>query len=184
MMKRCFVGLLVLGAFGAGFAGLSVPEFRDTGAGAAKRVIGQTAWVEIPEAGLSFLGRVDTGAESTSVHAESIHLDGGMVEFELVNRLGGRVRMRAPLAKTDVVRNAVGSEERMYVDLTIRHEGMEKRVRTSLNDRSALNYGLLLGRNWLQDDFLVDVGRGFERPRKSWDDRQPIAEPSHGMASR
>jgi hypothetical protein len=184
MVKRWSFGLLLLGAIGAGFAGLAVPESRQSGTHQSKRVIGQTAWVEIPEADLGFLGRVDTGAESTSVHAESIRRDGGEVEFELVNRLGKRVRMRVPLAKTDVVRNAVGREKRMYVDLTIRHEGMNKRVRANLNDRSGLNYSLLLGRDWLQDDFMVDVAREPVGPPDSWDERRLVAEESRGMASR
>jgi len=184
MVKRWFIGLLALGALGAGFARLPVTEPRQSVTHLSKRVIGQTAWVEIPEAGLGFLGRVDTGAKSTSVHAESIRVVGGKVEFELVNRFGGRVKMRAPLAKTSVVRNAVGREQRMYVDLTIRHEGSEKRVRASLNSRSGLNYALLLGRDWLQDDFVVDVAREPVRPPESWEDKQPIAEESRGMASR
>jgi hypothetical protein len=29
----------------------------------------------------------------------------------------------------------------------------------NLNDRSAMKYRLLLGRNWLENDYLVDVAR-------------------------
>ncbi len=184
MGKQWSVGMLVLGALGAGFTSISVSKPEQSVTHLSKRVIGQTAWAEIPEAGLRLLGRVDTGAASTSVHAESIRLNGREVEFELVNRIGKRVKMRAPLAKISVVRNGVGSEQRMYVDLTIRHEGVEKQVRAGLNDRSGLDYALLLGRDWLQDDFVVDVACEPVRPPESWLDERPMTEASRGMASR
>ncbi len=152
MAKRWILGLLGAGVLCAGWTRL--PE-----AAASKRVIGQTAQVQISEAGLEFLGRVDTGAASTSVHAESVKVEGDMASFVLVNRTGGRVKMRAPIVKTAMVHNPEGSEKRIYVDLTICYQGLAKRVRANLNDRSGLTYAVLLGRNWLQDDFLVDVSR-------------------------
>ena len=79
-----------------------------------------------------------------------------------------------------MVRNAVGQEERVYVELTIRHQGVEKQVQASLNDRSSLNYALLLGRNWLQDDFVVDVTRNAVPPSQPW----PETDDSRGVASR
>ena len=168
-----FIGLGLIGALGAGWNLLPAKQ-------ASKRIIGQTAWVEVAESGLGFLGRVDTGAASTSVHAESIRIDGEMVDFVMANRSGNRVRMRAPLIRTSMVRNAVGEEERVYVELTIRHYGLEKQVQASLNDRSSLNYALLLGRNWLQDDFVVDVTRDAVPPAQPW----PATDDSRGVASR
>jgi hypothetical protein len=184
MGKSWFIALLLLGALGAGVAEFSVTQPEQSARHLSKRVIGQTAQVEILEAGLRFVARVDTGAESTSVHAESIRMIGEEVEFELVNRFGGRVKMRAPLAKTSFVRNAMGREERMYVDLTVRYGDMDKRVRASLNDRSALNYGLLLGRDWLRDDFVVDVAQEPVLPPQPWEENQSVAEESRGMVSR
>jgi hypothetical protein len=178
MAREWLILLLALGAMGAGW--IRVPD----GEG-AKRVIGQTARVEIAEAGMEFLGRVDTGAASTSVHAESVRVDGDVVDFVLVNRDGGRLEMRAPLAQTKLVRNAEGSERRVYVELTVRHEGIVKRVIANLNDRGGLTYALLLGRDWLQDDFVVDVSREELLPPEESMESEP-ADPgdSSELASR
>jgi hypothetical protein len=170
MAKRWILGLLGIGLLAAGWT--RRPETLT-----AKRVIGQTVQVEISEAGLEFLGRVDTGAASTSVHAESVKVEGDIASFVLVNRKGGRVSMRAPIVKTAMVHNPEGGEKRIYVDLTICYQGLAKRVRANLNDRSGLTYAVLLGRNWLQDDFLVDVSREpVQRPEPV--DRELLASKS------
>lgn len=168
MLRSSLFLLLICGALGVGM--VFVPARK-----AEKRVIGQTAHVEIAEAGLEFLGRVDTGAASTSVHAESVQLEGNTVSFYLLNRAGDRIKMQAPLAKTALVRNPEGSERRIYVELTLRHEGAEKQVLANLNDRSDLTYALLLGRNWLQDDYIVDVTREAVRPPEIHNDSRTLA---------
>jgi hypothetical protein len=122
-----------------------------------KRVIGPTETVEIAEASIGLLARVDTGAKTTSVHAEAIKVDGGFVSFELAGPCGARLPMRLPIAKTQSVRSAVGSEERIFVELTLEHDGHAKAVLVNLKDRSHMTYPLLLGRNWLEDDYVVDV---------------------------
>jgi hypothetical protein len=61
--------------------------------------------------------------------------------------------------KTSAIRTSEGREVLLYVYLTISRQGVEKRVLVNLNDRSAMKFGLLLGRNWLESDFLVDVAR-------------------------
>lgn len=133
----------------------------------AKRVIGQTARVGIEETGQTFVARVDTGAATTSVHAEEVRVAEGMVDFVVVNRDGTRLPLQLPLARTGTVRNSGGSKERVFVEMTLSHEGTSKRVLVNLNNRSRLTYPLLLGRNWLKDDYLVDVSRTPEAPLRT-----------------
>lgn len=132
-----------------------------------KQVIGQTARVGIEEAALEFVARVDTGAASTSLHAESVQIENDIVDFIAVNQDGARVPLRLPLAKTARVRNSGGSKERVYVEMTVNHQGRSKQVCVNLNDRSGLTYPLLLGRNWLQDEYLVDVSLAPAAPNDS-----------------
>jgi hypothetical protein len=129
-----------------------------------KRVIGQTARVAIQEVSLEFLARVDTGAASSSMHAESVRIQGEMVDFIAVNQDGARVPMRMPVARTATVRNSGGGKERIFVEMTLNHEGRSKQVCVNLNDRSGLNYPMLLGRNWLADEYIVDVSHQPEDP--------------------
>jgi hypothetical protein len=93
------------------------------------------------------------------VHAESLRVKDGMASFELVDHAGRRVPMRLPVARTGTIRNAERSEERIYVEMTLQYDGNAKKVQVNLNDRSGLTYPLLLGRNWLKDDYLVDVSK-------------------------
>lgn len=43
------------------------------------------------------------------------------------------------------------------VRLPLRWHGITKNEEVNLRDRSAMRYKLLIGRNWLAKDFLVDV---------------------------
>lgn len=140
-----------------------------------KRLIGPTETVEISEASIGYLGRVDTGARTTSLHAESIHMENGTVHFSLVGADGERVPVRRPVAKIDTVRSAAGSEERVFVELTLQHGDLTKSVLVNLKDRSHMTYPLLLGRNWIADDYLVDVSRQAPMPSDPADELMKLA---------
>jgi hypothetical protein len=43
------------------------------------------------------------------------------------------------------------------VPLKLRWQDVEKKVLVTLNDRNNMKYPILLGRNFLRGDFLVDV---------------------------
>jgi hypothetical protein len=43
--------------------------------------------------------------------------------------------------------------------LTLRWKDFEKEVLVTLNDRTDMEYPLLIGRNFLRGDFLVDVAK-------------------------
>lgn len=124
-----------------------------------KRIIGQTEIVAIPDASLKLPARVDTGAQTTSVHAENIKVTNQTVQFDLISEQGERIPMRLPVAKTSKVRSANGSEERIFVELTLELDGNTKPVLVNLKDRSRMTYPLLLGRNWLENDYVVDVSQ-------------------------
>jgi hypothetical protein len=134
-----------------------------------KKIVGATEVVAVEEAGLSFLGRMDTGAATTSIHAVDIEVTGRLPEgadctglpvtFTVLNERGEACRLTARVEKAEAVRTSEGSEERLFVYLTVGWQGVEKRVLVNLNDRSAMKYRLLLGRNWLENDYLVDVAR-------------------------
>lgn len=127
-------------------------------------MIGQTETVEIADASLTLLGRVDTGARTTSIHAEAIEVDGQSVRFQLVGDQGRRIAMERPIAKTSTVRNPAGQEERVFVELTLEFDGHSKPLLVNLRDRSHMTYPLLLGRNWLDGDYVVDVSHDPTAP--------------------
>ncbi len=132
-----------------------------------KRIIGQECWVHIEEIDLDFLARVDTGATSTSLHGTDFMIIDGtddyrenvgkIINFLTVSTDGKYKRMEAEIAKVQTVVSAGGREKRYMVWLTFTTRGISKRVLANLRDRSRMKYKLLMGRDWLSKDFLVDV---------------------------
>lgn len=128
-----------------------------------KQVVGATEMIEIQPAGLDFKARIDTGAKTSSIHAENIEIDlsgdpqGKPIAFELINKQGQSQWVDTHVARLISVKTSEGSEIRYAVPLTVNWKNSSKTVLVTLNDRKHMQYGLLLGRNWLQDDFVVDI---------------------------
>lgn len=129
-----------------------------------KPVLGSVATVRVVEADLSFRGRVDTGAEASSIHATAIELVAGAagasprVRFEVANEAGARARLELPLVDIAEVRSAAGRERRYRVPLTLAIGDVAQTVPVTLRDRSAMRQKLLVGRDLLAGRFLVDAG--------------------------
>lgn len=125
----------------------------------AKLTIGAVEEVRVLEGNISFLGRVDTGAKTTSINAHSIQALDGFVVFTLENGHGNNVEINTEIVKQSLVKTADSREWRYFVWLTIGYQGRDKRVLVNLNDRAASRYKILLGRNWLSGEFIVDVDK-------------------------
>lgn len=140
----------------------------NTQADAYKKIVGATEEILIEEAGLSFKARVDTGAKTSSIHAENIEVDlsgdpkGKPISFYLVNKKGQSKKIESQVDSVATIKTSEGSELRYKVLLTLTWNNTRKPILVSLNDRRKMKYGLLLGRNWLHKDFLVDVDRNNE----------------------
>lgn len=133
------------------------------------RIVGATEVVCVEEAGLDFLARVDTGARSSSLHALELEIEdpaprvednvGRTIHFRAVNERGESARISSVIADVVGVRQALGTELRYAVDLHLTWRGTRRELRVNLRDRSAIDHKLLLGRDWIGQDFLVDVER-------------------------
>jgi len=129
--------------------------------------IGATATVTEVSTGLPFAARVDTGATSCSIHCEEFEIDnpsddpeenvGKPVRFLIKNNEGESKWVEAKIAGHVIVRTSEQKDERYKVRLNFRCQDVEKKVLVTLNDRESMNFPLLLGRNFLKGDFLVDV---------------------------
>jgi hypothetical protein len=132
------------------------------------QIVGATEIVEVGPAKLRIKARVDTGAQTSSIHAENIDIDlqgdprGKPIAFDLVNKQGASQRISTRVTKQILVKTSEGSETRYAVPLTLTWQQHSKTVLVTLNNRAHLRYRLLLGRNWLRGDYLVDVGRNAE----------------------
>ncbi len=139
--------------------------------GPSAAMIGATAQVVEQSSGVVLTARVDTGARITSLHCAEKDLvieDRSAIPEE--NR-GKRARLRvhnkpgiSSWVETRIhslveVCNAEHAEIRYCVELPLRYGGVERPTLVTLNDRSTMTYRLLLGRNFLRGNFLVDVAR-------------------------
>jgi hypothetical protein len=136
-----------------------------------KRIIGSTARIKEVSTGLEFASRIDTGAQSSSIHVDKWEIKdpapkpvdniGKSIRFMVSNDEGesewietivaGRVRIRSS------AQNEGAYHGRYKVRLTFEWDGFKKEVEVSLTDREGMEYPLLIGRNYLRGDFLVDV---------------------------
>ncbi len=129
--------------------------------------IGPTATVVEVSTGLPFAARVDTGATSCSIHCEQMEIDdaspdprenvGKPIRFQVKNDDGRTEWIESRIASHVIVRTSERVDDRYKVPLELRWEDVEKKVLVTLNDRAGMNYPVLLGRNFLRGDFLVDV---------------------------
>ena len=134
-------------------------------------VIGPTARVTEASTGLDLVARVDTGARTTSLHCTEDDLQiqdassdplknlGKPVRIRVENRQGHSDWVETELVDYVEVRSANGAERRYRVWLPLSCGPVTKETLVNLNDRSAMTYRLLLGRDFLEGDFLVDVSR-------------------------
>ena len=128
----------------------------------AKLTIGRVEWGEIPGMNLRHRSRIDTGAKTTSLHAtniEEVVRDGQTyVKFVTDNHEGQKKEFIRPVSSRQKVTSTSGVTSYRYVILEkIKIGTIEKEISINLHDRSKLTYRLLIGRNFLIGNFLVDV---------------------------
>lgn len=135
-----------------------------------KVVVGEVEKFLLAEPGLVYTARIDSGAETSSIHARNIQ------RFE---RDGSNwVRFEVPVPGTEdekwvsmekeisrrvkiVQSSADESERRVVVELQFAIGDHQQVAEFTLADRKNLTYEVLIGRNVLRDVMLIDVGKEF-----------------------
>jgi len=137
----------------------------------SKHIIGATATIAEATSGLSFAARVDTGAATCSINAPKWKIEkparrppdnvGKPIRVLIKNEKGDKAWVDAVIVGRVRVRSSVQDEDdyhgRYKVRLPLEWNGVKKNVLVTINDRSEMDYPLLIGRNFLRGDFLVDV---------------------------
>lgn len=163
-MKNILISAVLLLASGTTFA---APQCD------GKSIVGPVETIKVNDLGINYEARIDTGANTTSINAYNIKIDGKTEEdnskqtmhdnlghkitFTTKNELGQEVTHTAKIIKVSKIRNAQGVERRYAVVMDLIWNGQSKAIPVNLRDRSKLKYKLLIGRNWLEGDYLVDV---------------------------
>ena len=110
--------------------------------------------------GVSMPARIDTGAATSSLDARNLTIKGKTVEFNLPQQYGGR-KISLPLDKWKTVKTSEALERRPVVFIEMCIGSKRVRTRVNLNDRSKVKYPLIIGRNTLSHDFVVECNTSY-----------------------
>ena len=134
--------------------------------------IGEVEWAYVEPGDLALEARIDTGAATSSIHAEDIRLvekDGKRwVQFSLTDpTTNDKISLERRLHRRILVKQkGEDVEDRRYVvRMWITLGNNRTWIDVSLSDRDDYEFPLLLGRNMLMDHFVVDVSKHHTMPK-------------------
>lgn len=130
-------------------------------------IIGRAERIDIPDFDIFGVpAKVDTGADSSSVWASDIHLEGDTLCYKLFGQgdklyTGKEIYVQPPHYKVIRIASSFGHKELRYVvKLRLVVNGRHIKTTITLANRSNKTYPMLLGRRMLAKKFLVDVSVG------------------------
>ena len=127
-----------------------------------KDLMGRIEAVFLPQADLWLDARVDTGAKMCSMHArhiKKVHRDEKLyVQFDTTDDRGQKRSLLREVLYVKKVKSSNGAiSERFVIKAKLRVGDREHDVEVNLNDRSSMQYKMLIGRNLLLGNYTVDV---------------------------
>lgn len=159
----------------------------DAGPGAASTVVGWREWVSLPHVQVTWIkAKVDTGAKSSSLHAFDLRgfdRDGhDWVRFTVHPWQSGpqdATTVELPVYDRRSVRSSSGhAEDRVVVKMPLVLAGRTVQAEVTLTDRDDMGFRMLVGREALQQGFLVDPAASYLGPvperevrRRNWGKR-------------
>ncbi|OGP63181.1 MAG: hypothetical protein A2170_12010 [Deltaproteobacteria bacterium RBG_13_53_10] len=115
--------------------------------------------------GVTMPARIDTGAAKSSLDAQELSIENNMADFRLPEKYGG-LRVRLPIREWRHVRTNEGLKRRPVVEIEVCIGPKRLRTLVALDNRTAVTYPFLVGRNILKGNFVVDVKRKRIAPPK------------------
>ncbi len=140
-----------------------------------KLILGALEVCNLPELHITDLQiRVDTGAKTSSLHVDNIELemrnDESWVSFDIhpdIHNVTRVVRRSSKLKEIRSIKSSNAAKEQRYViDTKICMGNRTWPIEITLTDRSSMSYLMLLGRQAMMNDILVDPSKEFLQPIK------------------
>ena len=140
-------------------------------------VLGWEEWVALPELGLPAIkAKVDTGARTSALHAFYVEPFGAQRSRKLrfgihpvPRREDIAIECTARLIDRREVRSSNGEREQRYViETPIRIGTRQWPIEVTLTNRKAMTYRMLLGRQAIAGDILVNPSASFLQPRLAY----------------
>jgi hypothetical protein len=126
-------------------------------------LVGWKEYVKFPRLKLGpIIAKIDTGARTSALHADSIEVTGRRVRFRI-----GRKHFAAPLAGYRRVKSSNGiSELRAVIRATLQLGNVVMKTEITLTDRTVMDVPMLLGRNSIKGHFVVNAAKTFLLSRR------------------
>jgi hypothetical protein len=130
------------------------------------KMIGNLERVHIGEnKDLQYYAKIDSGAESSSIHAKNIStfekVENGLpvlyVKFETIDENSLHKTLVRPIVKIDEVRSALGSNLRYFIREKVWIGNSFYYVNVNLADRSRLKRKFLVGKNILDENYIINT---------------------------
>ncbi|WP_447528865.1 ATP-dependent zinc protease family protein [Vreelandella sp. TE19] len=149
-----------------------------------KTLLGRSEWVGFPMIGTYLQARIDSGASTSSLSASDItrfERDGeNWVRFKLALNEDDvaveQVRdewIEAPIQRRVRIVQASGEESRPVISLLLTLGPIRENVEFTLNDRSHLDFPVLLGRRFMMDIATIDVAQSYIHDRPEFPGGEP-----------
>jgi ribosomal protein S6--L-glutamate ligase len=138
------------------------------------KTLGRKEWVALPDLGLPAIkAKVDTGARTSALHADDIQPVGSpeqpSVRFTvhpLPLRPDIAVVCTARVLAEREVTSSNGERERRYIiETRLRVGDREWPIEVGLTNRGSMSHRMLLGRQGIPPDFMVDPSGTYHQPK-------------------
>ncbi len=152
-MRRLLIVLVILLISALAGASESIAQ--------TKRTFGWVEKVRLMPDGVVVHAKLDTGADSSSLHAQNIAKfkegDTEWVKFEIVNRYGERMTIKKEIHRIAMVKRHKGKTQyRKVVRMGICLGNLYQLTDVNLVDRRNFAYQLLVGRDFLAGSAIID----------------------------
>lgn len=134
-------------------------------AAAEPRTVGWIERVKLGADGLIVAAKLDTGADTSSLHAENIRwekrADGDWVAFDVTGAAGEKTRFEHKVVRIARIRqrDSAPAQKRPTIVMGVCLGNVYQLTEVNLTDRSRFNYEMLIGRSFLAGRFAVDSAR-------------------------
>ena len=134
----------------------------------AKEVVGRVEKVRLYPGGMVLKARIDTGAQISSLHVTSTELifrnGEEWINFTVTNLKGKKANFERKIHRISTIkRHHDEVQQRIVVLLGVCLGNTYRETEINLFDRGGLNYPLLIGRQLLSGNFIVDPAQLFSK---------------------
>jgi len=158
--RRCAV--IALFACSPAFASDTAEELRGEPV-----TLGYLENVNVGKLGLDMKGKLDTGADTSSIHAYNIDVykrskRDNWVRFRLIGKDGRAIRYDQNVIRFAQIKTKTGGTiRRPVIHLPLCIGGLAGLAEINLADRGEFEFDILIGREFLANRILVDSGRTY-----------------------